>query len=149
MLLHFQYTVQPFSVRVGNFDNGLPIGRGDFVSVENNVSFILSGIDPVEEQTIVRWWNSQDDGNTFNKGDKLLSFKDDWHSAPSNANSTRPKSLSNLDSPGSAASSFIRNAHPDARIIIAEKAEGTDYRRMYLVGDNGAVPRKVIGESQK
>ena len=47
----------------------------------------------------------------------------------------RPISLSNLDSPVSAASAFIRNAHPDARMIIAENPEKSEWRRMYLVGD--------------
>lgn len=132
---------------VGSFSSGLPIGRGDFVSTSNsnksvsNVRFLLSGIDPATEKTIVRWWNSQDGGMSFTKGKKLLTFKEDWADAPAK-DKNRPKSLSNLDSPGSAASSFIRNAHPDARIIIAEKHDATNYRRMYLVGDNGPIVRE-------
>jgi hypothetical protein len=126
----------------GNLNNGLPIGRGDFLSSGDNVSFLLSGIDSQTKRTSVRWWESNDAGETFSQGHELLQFKDDWDDRTSNADSLRPKSLSNLDSPGSAASSFIRNAHPDARIIIAEKADGTDYRRMYLVGDNGPVVRR-------
>ena len=38
-------------------------------------------------------------------------------------------------------SSLIDNAHPDARIIVGEKEEGTDYRKMYLLGDNGPIKR--------
>ena len=127
----------------GNLNNGLPIARGDFWVEGNHVNFLLSGIDEATKATSVRWWHSTDAGYSFIKGDELLQFKDDWDTKPSNAYSQRPKSLSNLDSPGSSASSFIRNAHPDARIIIAEKAEGTDYRRMYLVGDNGPVVRSI------
>lgn len=141
---------------VGNFDSGLPIGRGDFITTStqdnsNEVNFLLSGVDVQTNKTSVRWWNSRDSGMTFIKGQELLSFGGDTvinksdkdNIEPDNKNA-RPKSLSNLDSPGSAASSFIHNAHPDARIIIAEKPEGTDYRRMYLVGDNGPVVRKII-----
>lgn len=129
----------------GNFDSGLPIGRGDFLSSGQNVRFLLSGVDPTIDKTIVRWWESEDGGANFTAGQELLQFGDYFVEVPSNSN--RPKSLSNLDSPGSAASSFIRNAHPDARIIIAEKPDGTDYRRMYLVGDSGPIARQVQTDS--
>ena len=127
----------------GNFDNGLPIGRGDFLTSGDQVRFLLSGIDPATNKTIVRWWESNDGGANFDKGRELLQFGDFVVDDVEQEESERPKSLSNLDSPGSAASAFIRNAHPDARIIVAEKPEGTNYRRMYLVGDNGPVVREV------
>jgi len=38
-------------------------------------------------------------------------------------------------------SSLIENAHPDARIIVGEKEEGSDFRKMYLLGDNGPIKR--------
>ncbi len=126
---------------VGNFDSGLPIGRGDFLSSGENVRFLLSGVDPSIDKTIVRWWESKDGGATFTAGKELLRFGD--YFVAEEPNNPRPKSLSNLDSPGSAASSLIRNAHPDARIIIAEKPDGTDFRRMYLVGDNGPIERGI------
>jgi hypothetical protein len=126
---------------VGNFESGLPIGRGDFLAEGNEVRFLLSGVDPKTDKTSVSWWNSNDAGMTFTNGEELLSFGD-YFVTPNEVANARPKSLSNLDSPGSAASSFIRNAHPDARIIIAEKPEGTNFRRMYLVGDNGPLTRK-------
>ncbi|MDU0352556.1 BNR-4 repeat-containing protein [Paraglaciecola aquimarina] len=132
----------------GNFSSGLPIGRGDFLSSNNSVRFLLSGIDPKTDKTIVRWWESNDGGIRFRAGKELLKFKDDLVIIPDETSGKRPKSLSNLDSPGSAASSFIRNAHPDARIIIAEKPEGTDFRRMYLVGDNGPVKRSLLSKEQ-
>ncbi|MBD1389624.1 BNR-4 repeat-containing protein [Neiella sp. HB171785] len=127
----------------GNFNSGLPIARGDFLAEGNEVRFLLSGIDNAADETIVRWWQSSDGGNQFVAGAELLRFNDDYVISAEEDNSSRPKSLSNLDSPGSAASSFIRNAHPDARIIIAEKIDGTDMRRMYLVGDNGPVVRSI------
>lgn len=125
---------------IGNFDSGLPIGRGDFLTEGQEVKFMLSGIDPQTNKTSVRWWNSNDSGVSFKKGEQLLAFGD-YVVEPVEQEKSRPKSLSNLDSPGSAASSFIRNAHPDARIIIAEKPDGTNWRRMYLVGDNGPIRR--------
>ena len=127
----------------GSFDSGLPIGRGDFLVSGDRVRFLLSGIDPEEDETIVRWWESDDGGMSFEKGEELLRFGEYIVAEGEENNSARPKSLSNLDSPGSAASAFILNAHPDARMIIAEKPDGTDFRRMYLVGDNGPVGRKV------
>jgi hypothetical protein len=42
-----------------------------------------------------------------------------------------------------AISSLIENAHPDARMIITPQTGGTELKKMYLIGDNGAVPRKV------
>ena len=38
-------------------------------------------------------------------------------------------------------SALIDNPHPDARIIVGEKEEGTDFRKMYLLGDNGPIKR--------
>ena len=125
---------------IGNMKSGLPIGRGDFLVDEQNVRFLLSGIDPDTEKTKVRWWESSNAGQDFQPGEVLLEFGD-FKVAPGEEILNRPKSLSNLDSPGSAASAFIRNAHPDARIIIAEKPEGSEWRRMYLIGDNGAIKR--------
>lgn len=125
----------------GNFDSGLPIGRGDFLSSGEQVRFLLSGVDESVDRTVVRWWESHDGGLHFHAGEELLRFGEYRVENDPSQQGARPKSLSNLDSPGSAASSFIRNAHPDARIIIAEKPEGTDFRRMYLVGDSGPIPR--------
>lgn len=124
----------------GNFESGLPIGRGDFLANGNEVRFLLSGIDPETDKTSVSWWQSQDGGLRFVKDKELLRFGD-YKVEVSDQETGKPKSLSNLDSPGSAASAFILNAHPDARIIIAEKPDGTDWRRMYLVGDYGPIAR--------
>ena len=125
---------------IGEFDNGLPIGRGDFLVDGKNIRFLLSGVDPETDMTKVRWWESQDSGMSFVPGKLLLEFGD-YLGEPSKEKVSRPKSLSNLDSPGSAASAFIRNAHPDARMIIAEKPKNSEWRRMYLVGDKGPIGR--------
>ena len=125
---------------VGNIESGLPIGRGDFLVDGEDVQFLLSGVDPKTDKTKVQWWHSQNSGLSFMPAEVLLEFGD-FVGDPSKEMEGRPKSLSNLDSPGSAASAFIRNAHPDARIIIAEKPEKSEWRRMYLVGDNGTINR--------
>ena len=125
---------------VGDVKSGLPIGRGDFLVEGQNVRFLLSGIDPETDKTKVQWWDSQNSGLSFAPGDILLEFGD-FAGEPSKEMAGRPKSLSNLDSPGSAASAFIRNAHPDARIIVAEKPKESEWRRMYLVGDKGPIGR--------
>ncbi len=137
---YFRWTGKEWA---GSLDNGLPVGRGDFLVAGNRVRFLLSGVDAQEDETIVRWWESIDGGMNFEKGEELLRFGNYIVSDAERSDSERPKSLSNLDSPGSAASAFILNAHPDARMIIAEKPDGTDMRRMYLVGDNGPFVRKV------
>ena len=124
----------------GDVTSGLPIGRGDFLVDGETVRFLLSGIDAKTNKTKVGWWESQNSGQSFTPGDVLLEFGD-FKVESGEEMLTRPKSLSNLDSPGSAASAFIRNAHPDARIIIAEKPEGSEWRRMYLVGDDGPIGR--------
>ena len=141
---YFRWTGKEWA---GSFDSGLPIGRGDFLVSGDRVRFLLSGVDAHEDETIVRWWESNDGGMSFEKGEELLRFGEYTIVEGEESNSARPKSLSNLDSPGSAASAFILNAHPDARMIIAEKPDGTDMRRMYLVGDNGPVVREVTTSS--
>ena len=99
----------------------LPISNGDLIAQnQDNIRFLLA----TENQTgdgNVSWWNSTDGGESFVKSQELL---------------RRPDA-------NFATSSFIRNAHPDARIIVAERRAGTNNRNMYLLGDNGPVRRKV------
>ena len=127
---------------VGKIKNGLPIGRGDYLVEGDKVRFLLSGVNPETDMTHVRWWESQNGGLDFKPRELLLEFGD-YKVEPGEEIRTRPKSLSNLDSPGSAASAFVKNAHPDARIIIAEKPEGSEWRRMYLIGDKGPIVRTI------
>lgn len=137
---HASYFVWDGANWVGDVKSGLPIGRGDFSVEGQKVRFLLSGIDPKTDKTKVQWWHSKDGGLSFKPGDIMLEFGD-FLGEPSEDMAARPKSLSNLDSPGSAASAFIKNAHPDARIIIAEKPKESEWRRMYLVGDKGPIGR--------
>lgn len=93
-------------------------GRGDFkLGSKLDVSYLLA----YKEETdgVIAWWNSADGGASFTKGDELLRRKNSsW-----------------------AISSIIRNAHPDAQVIVAEKPPGTDFRFMYLLGEGGPIPR--------
>ncbi|MDU0352627.1 BNR-4 repeat-containing protein [Paraglaciecola aquimarina] len=92
--------------------------RGDFiVNSTNDVTFVLG----YEEQDdgVIANWHSQNSGEFFTKGKELLRRnKATW-----------------------ALTSIIENAHPDARMIVAEKQKGTDWRKIYLVGENGPIKR--------
>ena len=92
--------------------------RGDFIVHDaEKVSFLLAYKE--EGDGVIAWWNSTDGGASFKKGRQLLKRSDSSF----------------------AISSIIRNAHPDARVIVAEKPPGTDYRRMHLLGDSGPIRR--------
>ena len=84
------------------------------VSSPLEVSLLLGGDE-------VAWWQSTDGGKSFSKGKVLLDRKRTRFSL----------------------TSMIRNAHPDARIMVAgsNRADKNDFREMYLLGDNGPVKR--------
>ena len=51
-------------------------------------------------------------------------------------------------------SKFIKNAQPEARLLVARLEGGTDFRRIYLVDDNGPLQRerseaKLLTKEQK
>ncbi len=97
----------------------LPRGNGDIeVKSSNEVSLYLESrmSDDVGE---VSRWDSFNGGASFKKGTVFLRRKDATF----------------------VISSLIDNPHPDARIIVGEKASGTDYKKMYLLGDNGPIKR--------
>ena len=102
----------------------LPISAvGDMrVTSSLDVSLLLGGAE-------VTWWHSADGGQSFERGESLISRK-----------RTR-----------FALSSMIRNAHPDARIIAAgnNNADKNDFREMYLLGDNGPVKRPKSEADQR
>jgi hypothetical protein len=97
-------------------NTALPIGGGDIeVDSTNNLHIYLDDSEAGE----VSRWDSFDAGDTFKKGPVLL----------------------RRSNSGFAISSLIDDAHPDARIIVAEKEEGTYFRKMYLLGDRGPIQR--------
>lgn len=92
--------------------------RGDFiVKSPEEVSFLLGY--KKDGEGFVSWWNSTDGGASFTQGDELLRRK----------------------KAGFSITTLIRNAHPDARVIVAEKKAGSEFHRMYLLGDQGPVKR--------
>ena len=100
-------------------NTGLPLGGGDIeVKSTKEVSMYLDSKTDNNTGEISRW-DSVNMGETFTKGTVLLIRKN----------------------VGFAISSLINNPHPDARIIVAEKVKGTEYRKMYLLGDNGPIKR--------
>jgi len=100
--------------RVDNTDS-----RGDFFIVSpNEVTFALGYQE--KDDGVIAYWNSVDGGKTFTKSKELL----------------------RRENAGWALTSIIENAHPDARIVVAEKQKGTNWRKVYLLGDNGPIQRE-------
>ena len=114
---HFSWNGQEW---IQSENANLPKGDGDLqVKSTKEVSIYLESKTKDGFGEISRW-DSFDAGASFKKGTVLLS---------------RKKS-------GFVISALIDNPHPDARIIVGEKEEGTDFVKMYLLGDNGPVKRK-------
>lgn len=110
---------------VGGHDAGLPVSRGDIQAIsQDKVRFLLASSEKSSGRRsgTIAWWESDDGGASFRKGDVLLEIP-----------RRRLKT-----------SAFINNAHPDARVIVAESAPpGSQMRPMYLVGDNGPIGRML------
>ncbi len=95
----------------------LPVATGDImVSSPKKASLLLAC--KINGNAELAWWNTKDGGKSFKKGEVLYN---------------RKKS-------GISTSAIIRNAHPDARVIIYGNHKG-DYKKMYLIGDKGAIKR--------
>lgn len=111
------------------------------------------------------WWDGQKwlesqtsilpngDGDLQVKSDKELSLylesktNDDfgeisrWDSFDGGASFEKAKTFLQRENSGFVISALIDNPHPNARIIVAEKESETNFRKMYLLGDNGAIQR--------
>ncbi|MFC1518614.1 BNR-4 repeat-containing protein [Pseudomonadota bacterium] len=99
--------------RVDNTDS-----RGDFIiHSPMDISVILGFKE--QDDGVIAYFNSSDGGDNFTKGQELL---------------RKPKASWAL-------TALIENAHADARMIIAEKQKGTNWNRIYLVGDSGPIKR--------
>ena len=121
-LKHYRWTGEAW---IGGDSTNLPIpAKGEMqLKSPNELSLLLA----YKEDTIgeIAWWHSTDGGININKGDVLL----------------RQNKTNFI------MSEMIRNAHPDARIIVCGKFKG-DNKRMYLVGDKGAIQRKKVEADQ-
>ena len=97
----------------------LPNGGGDLqVESAENLSLYLEHTTSDDVGEISRW-DSVDGGESFKKNKTYLQRKNS----------------------GFVISALIDNPHPDARIIVAEKKSGSDFRKMYLLGDGGPIQR--------
>ncbi|WP_397364578.1 BNR-4 repeat-containing protein [Olleya sp. R77988] len=102
-------------------NTNLPRGNGDLeVKSFTEVSIYLESETKNDVGEVSRW-DSFDGGDTFKKSQVFLQ----------------------RENSGFVISSLIDNPHPDARIIVGEKEEGSDYRKMYLLGDNGPIKRSI------
>lgn len=103
--------------------NGKTTGmsRGDFEILENgDIRYLLADQD--KNDAVLAYWRSTDNGKTFVKERELL---------------RRPNA-------SFAITTLIKDAHPDAKILVAEKANGNRNHKIYLVGENGAIKRPLI-----
>ncbi len=101
----------------GNAVTGVE-SRGDFkVGSPNNIRYLLGYKDGSDG--VIAFWHSHNGGKSFSKQKEVL---------------RKPKA-------GWALTSLIKDAHPDAQMIVAEKPRGTNWRRIYLVGENGPIKR--------
>ncbi|MBB4081025.1 hypothetical protein GGR28_003666 [Lewinella aquimaris] len=102
--------------------DGLPVATGDLVvSDPLRAELLLAG--NTAEGAELAWWRTRDGGKSFAK----------------------EKVLYALGERGVVTTAIIRNAHPDARVVIGGKGQG-EFRRMYLVGDGGAVRRSAAAD---
>ncbi|WP_395344441.1 BNR-4 repeat-containing protein [Ningiella sp. W23] len=94
--------------------------RGDFiVSSPDNIQYYLSEEDGSDG--LVSIWSSDNGGQSFLKTKELL---------------RRPNATF-------AITALIKNAHPDARVIVGERSTSTPHRKIYLLGDAGPVGRPL------
>ena len=115
---HYRWTGSEW---VGGKPGILPISNGAITADDpEDVRFVLATQNQTGDGT-VSWYDSTDGGSSFKKTRELL---------------RRPNA-------NFAISSWIRNAHPDAQIMVAERMRGTDRRNMYLLGENGPVTRPI------
>ncbi|MCM2680708.1 BNR-4 repeat-containing protein [Echinimonas agarilytica] len=109
--------------QVGASVNGQTTGvsRGDFkLDAANGITYFL--VDQDGKEGVLATWNSQDSGRSFTKQTELLRAHNGSFSI----------------------TSLIKNAHPDAQVLVAEKARGKADRKIYLVGEKGPVQRPLL-----
>ena len=115
-LQHFRWDGQEW---LESKNTDLPIGNGDIdVTSAKEVSIYLESKTSNDVGEISKW-DSFNGGESFKKGTVFLQRKNTSF----------------------VISSLIDNPHPDARIIVGEKQEGSDFKKMYLLGDNGPIQR--------
>ncbi|MCV9386645.1 BNR repeat-containing protein [Reichenbachiella ulvae] len=114
-LVGYQWTGSQW---IGSRSN-LPIeARGEIRAISiDSVSYLLGSMQ--QNMGEVAWWHGVDGGVNFSKGEVLLKHNGEKITL----------------------SHFIRNSHPDAMILATQKIKGTDYSKIFLLGENGAIER--------
>ncbi|MCK4921680.1 MAG: BNR-4 repeat-containing protein [Bacteroidales bacterium] len=99
----------------GGYDTNLPVSAvGDIlISSPTEVNLLLDG------RGEVAWWHTTNGGQSFTKGEVLI----------------------RQEKTNFAITSWLRNAHPNARVVAVGKIGSSDFRKMYLLGDEGPVKR--------
>jgi hypothetical protein len=95
------------------------VSRGDFTVTEpNDIRYLVTY--EKEGDAVLSWWSSTKDGNSFSEEATVLK----------RANASF------------AITTLIENGHADAQMLVAEK-ESDENIKVYLVGENGPVPRML------
>ena len=103
---------------------GLPVATGDImVSAPENASLLLAG--KKDGTSELAWWNTTDGGQSFTKGEVLFQ---------------RNKT-------GITTTALIRNAHPDALVVISGNHKG-NFKKLYLIGEKGSIKRLKVEANQ-
>ncbi len=122
-MAHFRWTGHKW-IKGGALEP--PEAYGDIrVSSSKNVSLLLASKDD-DNTGEVAWWTSADGGQHFKKDKVLIHAK---------------KTVF-------AMASFIRNAHPEAIVVVGGMRGKSDFTKMYLLGDAGPIKRPKAEANQ-
>lgn len=104
-------------------DMGVNFSDADFL-IDTEESVKIVSVVRHDNKEEVCWWNSPDKGDSWEKGRTLIS----------------------ADNAKYVMSALIRNAHPDARFMVAEIPDNPMQvvSKLYLFGDSGPVKRKAL-----
>lgn len=117
-LVHYRWTGNEWTG--GN--TNLPIeARGELLATTPDSVYCLLGYDEDSEGSVA-WWLSTNGSSDFSKNKVLISEAGGKFTT----------------------SHFIRYAHPNAKIVATQKVKGTNYSRVYLLGDKGPIMRSKI-----
>lgn len=106
---------------IGGKTNLPNLARGEMKIAQMNKVQFLIGYSQGEFGEVA-WWSNIENKNEFTKKQVLI----------------------NETGAGFTLANFIRNAHPDARIVATQKIKGSHYSRIFLLGDKGPILRQKV-----
>lgn len=96
------------------------VSRGDFMVTDpENIRYLTTYNQ--DNDAVLSWWQSHDGGENF----------------------VEERTVLRKDNASFAISAFIKDAIPDAQMLVAEKVSDEEIK-MYLVGEEGAVTRSLV-----